>query len=256
MKRCPKCDRSRHYRLSDGRLKCRSCGQRFSWTSAWDSVRLSASTKHRLLELFVLGVPSYRQRFASGASAVSRERFYRLLRACCARIERLHDPFDEVIACETADAYGSAAYANNRNAERAIVFGLVCQQGRIMAVPGADGQSLSWQIIDAVREGGLHHGDERPAYTTFKLRGEHVVLRKDKGTRNGRNRIDGIDGFWSYAQSWLHPHRSVPRRYFHLYLAEVLYRYNHRDEDVKPLILGLLKSVSIQELRPILVRKS
>ena len=80
MKRCPSCEGTRHYKLADGRLKCRGCGQRFSWTSVWDSVRLPVATKQRLLELFVLGVPSYRQRFRSDASAAARERFYRLLR--------------------------------------------------------------------------------------------------------------------------------------------------------------------------------
>ena len=73
MKRCPSCEGARHYKLADGRLKCRVCGQRFSWTSVWDSVRLPQPTKHRLLDLFVLGVPSYRQRFGSATSAVSRE---------------------------------------------------------------------------------------------------------------------------------------------------------------------------------------
>ncbi|MEW5835711.1 MAG: transposase, partial [Pseudomonadota bacterium] len=28
MKRCPSCDGARHYRLADGRLKCRACGKR------------------------------------------------------------------------------------------------------------------------------------------------------------------------------------------------------------------------------------
>lgn len=31
MKRCPACGGSRHYRLADGRRKCRVCGRRFSW---------------------------------------------------------------------------------------------------------------------------------------------------------------------------------------------------------------------------------
>jgi len=84
MKRCPACESARHYRLADGRLKCRTCGQRFSWTSVWASVKLSSAAKHRLLELFVLGVPSYRQRFRNDACAAARERFYRLLRASCA----------------------------------------------------------------------------------------------------------------------------------------------------------------------------
>ncbi|WP_080361508.1 transposase [Burkholderia pseudomallei] len=42
MKRCPECAMSRPYELSDGRYKCRSCGKKFSWTSVWDSVRLSS----------------------------------------------------------------------------------------------------------------------------------------------------------------------------------------------------------------------
>jgi transposase len=41
------------------------------------------STKRRFLELFVLGVPVYRQRFRALASAPAIERFYRLVRACC-----------------------------------------------------------------------------------------------------------------------------------------------------------------------------
>src|SRR5512137_189669 len=54
MKKCPSCATARPYLLSDGRLKCRRCGHRFSWTSVWDSVRLSGPTKHRLLEMFYI----------------------------------------------------------------------------------------------------------------------------------------------------------------------------------------------------------
>jgi len=50
-------------------------------------------------------------------------------------------------------------------------------------------------------------------------------------------------------------YRGVPRQYFHLYLAEVCFRFNHRNEDLKPLLYKLLRQTSIQELRPTLVRK-
>ena len=43
--------------------------------------------------------------------------------------------------------------------------------------------------------------------------------------------------------------------YSHLYLAEVCYRFNHRHENLQPLLYKLLKQISIQVLRPILVRK-
>jgi transposase-like protein len=30
----------------------------------------------------------------------------------------------------------------------------------------------------------------------------------------------------------LYPYRGVPQKFFHLYLAEICYRFNHRDEDI------------------------
>jgi transposase len=36
----------------------------------------------------------------------------------------------------------------------------------------------------------------------------------------------------------------VPTKYFHLYLAEVCWRFNHRDENLKPLLYKLLTTLS------------
>ena len=140
MKRCPSCEGARHYRLADGRLKCRGCGQRFSWTSVWDSVwdsvRLPVATKRRLLELFVLGVPSYRQRFRGDASAAARERFYRLLRACCAQAEQLREPFEGAIECDETTFGGARHGPRGWGAlGKVIVFGLIKRNGRVKAMP-------------------------------------------------------------------------------------------------------------------------
>jgi len=86
------------------------------------------------------------------------------------------------------------------------------------------------------------------------MRGEHVIIRKQKGRPVGRDHINGIEGFWSYAKNWLYPYRGVPRKYFHLYLGEICYRFNHRDEDIKPLLISMLKTISTRELEPILVQ--
>ena len=93
MAKCRKCGKSRHWKLADGRLKCRQCGHRFVLPiSVWAASRLSERTKNQLLEWFVLGVPVYRQRFLGCASAPAAERFYRLLRAVCAHQEQLRGP--------------------------------------------------------------------------------------------------------------------------------------------------------------------
>jgi transposase len=47
----------------------------------------------------------------------------------------------------------------------------------------------------------------------------------------------------------------VPADFFHLYLAEVCWRFNHRDEDRKPLLRKLLKTLTTSDIKPILVRK-
>lgn len=258
MKRCPACGGSRHYRLADGRRKCRACGRRFSWTSVWDSICLPAATKHRLLDLFVLGVPSYRQRFRSDASAQARERFYRRVRACCALVEQLREPFEGAVECDETTFGGARKGKRGWGAAgKVIVFGLVKRNGQVKAMPiAAHSRAAVMQQIEAhTREGALYYTDEWQAYATLKLRGEHVMIRKEKGKPVGREHINGIEGFWSYAKNWLYTYRGVPRQYFHLYLAEVCYRYNHRSEDLKPLLLRLLRQTSSQELRPVLVRK-
>lgn len=85
------------------------------------------------------------------------------------------------------------------------------------------------------REGAFFYTDEWQAYATLKVRGEHVVIRKEKGKPVGEIICNGIEGFWSYAKNWLYPYRGVSRKYFHLYLGEVCFRLNHQGQDLKPL---------------------
>lgn len=134
MERCPCYGGCRHYELADGRRKCPRGGRRFSWTSVWHSVRLPSSTTMRLLESFVLGVPSYRQRFRDGASAQARDRFYRLLRACCARVEQLREPFEGAVECDETTIGDARKGKRDRNAAgKMIVFGLIKRNGRVKA---------------------------------------------------------------------------------------------------------------------------
>jgi len=45
-------------------------------------------------------VPVYRQRFRLDTSPAARERFYLVLRACCAYAEELREPFAGAIECD------------------------------------------------------------------------------------------------------------------------------------------------------------
>lgn len=257
MKKCPDCGGARHYELADGRLKCRRCGKRFRWRSAWDCSRLSEAKKHRLLEWFALGVPVYRQRFRQVASAPATERFYRLIRACMAQEEQLGEPLEGALEFDET-TFGGARHGKRGwgAAGKMIVFGIIKRNGKVKAMPiAAHSRAEVMREIQAhTREGSLYYTDEWQAYATLRLRGTHVVIRKEKGKPVGRDHINGIEGFWSYAKNWLYPYRGVPQQYFHFYLGEVCYRFNHRDEDLKPLLVKLLKTTNASELDPILVQ--
>jgi len=79
-------------------------------------------------------------------------------------------------------------------------------------------------------------------------------IRKEKGTPVGRDHINGIEDFWSYAKNWLYPYRGVPQNTSIFHLGEVCSRFNHLPENLKPLLVKLLKATSIQKISPKLVQ--
>lgn len=87
-------------------------------------------------------------------------------------------------------------------------------------------------MIDYTKPGSLYYTDDWHAYTFLDIRGRHVVISKEKGKPKGRDHINGIEGFWSYAKHWLYQYRGVPSHHFHLYLKEIEWRFNHRNENL------------------------
>ena len=259
MRKCTACGRARFWALADGRYKCKTCGHRQrDALSAWDSLWLSEAQKHQLIERFVLGVPVYRQRFRPVCGANTAEKMYRLLRACCAYDEQWREPFTGALECDETTFGGARHGPRGWGAlGKVIVFGIIKRNGQVKAMPIAshDRKAVMQQIDAHSREGSLYYTDQWQAYATLKLRGDHVVIRKEKGRPVGRDHINGIEGFWSYAKNWLYPYRGVPSKYFHLYLGEVCYRFNHRNEDLQTLLYKLLRDTPISKLSPLLVQK-
>lgn len=176
-----------------------------------------------------------------------------------AHAEQLRDPFEGSLECDETTFGGARKGKRGWDAAgKAIVFGIVKRNGIVKAwpIPAHDRTSIMNVIQAESREGSLYYTDEWQAYATLRLRGDHVVIRKQKGRPVGRDHINGIEGFWSYAKNWLYPYRGAPKRFFHLYLGETRYRFNHRHEDLKPLIIKLLKTISANktEINPVQIR--
>ena len=133
------------------------------------------------------------------------------------------------------------------------MLGILKRNGkvRVWPVQGRGAERLLPLIRAHTRQGSLYYTDNWHAYGSLAVRGGHVVVRKEKGRPQGRDHINGIEGFWSYAKHWLYQYRGVPKKFFHLYLAEISYRFNYRDEDLFPRVYGLLQRTSACEIQKI-----
>lgn len=254
-RKCPVCGHHWAWQLNDGRFKCRGCRSRYRWRSVWQASRLNETDKKRLLEFFVLGVPVYRARFRSPVSRPTAEKFFRQIRQVLALHEEVAGPLEGSVECDETMFGGHRKGKRGWGAAgKVLVFGLLKRNGvvRVFAVPSRSRAVLLPLIAQHTTPGSLFYTDEWHAYTALRVRGQHVVVSKERGVPKGRDHINGIEGFWSYAKNWLYPYRGVPKKFFHLFLAELCFRFNHRDQDLFPLIHKLLQQADAAQVDDLL----
>jgi len=213
----------------------------------WESFRFSARDRRRLLEYFVLGVPAYRLRFRGPVSRPTAERFFRCIREVLSTDQGCTEPLCGTIECDETTFGGKRSGKRGWGAAgKILVFGILQRNGivQVFPVPKRSAHVVRGLLRHYTKPGSLYYTDDWHAYATLGLRGNHVVVRKDKGQPKGRDHINGIEGFWSYAKHWLYHYRGVPQKFFHVYLGEISFRFNHRNEDLYPLILKLLQTTT------------
>lgn len=243
---CRRCGAVRPYRLSSGRLRCRGCGHTFSHASGTllARIRLPRRTLAHLLYLFTLGVPAYRARQYSGVGLKTMQRTYTRFREAIygAAAEELHQLAGVLELDETTFGGYRPGKRGWGAAGKRVVFGIYKRNGRVLCfpVPNRSWATLLPLIEQHTAPGSLFYTDEYRAYASLRVRGDHVTVRKSDGRPRGRDHVNGIEGFWSTAKHWLYTYRGVPQHHFHLYLKEIEFRFNHRDQDLMHLIAQLL----------------
>lgn len=251
--KCPRCNYSLFWTLSTGQKECINCGLRryFKTQGLTNKTRISSYWKWRLAEFFALGVPAYRLRFQIPHNLKTINKFYFLIRKAIYQesIEEFNKLSGKLEMDETMFG-GKRPGKRGWGAEgKVIVFGIYKRNGRVLtlSIPSRKTKALKSIINHCTKPGSLYYTDDWHAYTYLSVRGNHVVVTKDKGVPKGRDHINGIEGFWSYAKHWLYIYRGVPKQHFHLYLKEVEWRFNHRNENLIPLPKKLLNQRIVKE---------
>lgn len=242
------CAHENKWFLQDNRWRCRDCGftKRIKQAGTWLQ-KLRKSRKHlrKLVRYFALGVPAYRLRFEAPVSLKTIHRVYLTIRRAIyqqsvAELESLAGTLE----IDESPFGGKHPGKRGWGAEgKILVFGIYQRDGRVLTFPVSSRatNTLLPIIQNYTKPGSLYYTDNWHAYASLSIRGDHVVVRKEKGKPKGRDHLNGIEGFWSYAKHWLYQYRGVPKSVFPLYLKELEYRFNHRDQNLVPLIMNALR---------------
>ena len=115
-----------------------------------------------------------------------------------------------------------------------IVFGIYQRNGKVLTFPISSRakETMRPYITRYTKAGSLYYTDDWFAYTSLPVLGNHVVILKEKGIPKGRNHINGIEGFWSFAKERLMKHHGISPWKFPFYLKEMEFRYNYRKENL------------------------
>ena len=235
-KKCIQCGSFKVNKTTRGYVKCRSCQKQKSLKMI--------RTEIGIVTAFYQQQPAYRLANDLGADYQSVTRVYQKLRLAIYHIAELEG------AKLSGDIEMDEAYFGGRRkgkrgrgaAGKNIVFGLLERDGRVYTrvVEGVSANDLMTVIRKKTRKGSVYYSDTFKSYNSLKRLGKHHTVNHSKSMvdKRTKNHINGIEGFWSFAKHILYNYRGVSKFHFPMYLKEVEYRYNHRNENLFKLFLS------------------
>lgn len=116
--------------------------------------------------------------------------------------------------------------------DKAPVLGMVQRDGKLKAVkvPNTTTETLSTEIINAVKEGATLYTDEYSSYKALKRIYDHqFVKHSSKQYVNGRIHTNTIEGFWSLLKRGIFGiYHFTSKKHLQMYVDEFVFRYNTR----------------------------
>lgn len=248
---CPRCGHRKVYTLSGDRLRCASCKYTFQpFSGRWiNNGALSPSEWLRLVSLFVEECSVHQMKQQLGLSyntvykALTAIRFAILAHAIDAR---------QLISSATGlDSYlkGNRLTGGPREMrmDTIPVYGILRRDDLVFIdlVPGFQAETLFHFHMNfhlkLIRTGNLVYTDRYKDYDALMFCGNdslpyEIIRRYDEPPH-----IDAVgDNFWQYAQSRIKRFRGISCQRFPLYLKELEFRFNNRNNSIAELITAHL----------------
>ncbi|MES9992281.1 MAG: transposase [Candidatus Thiodiazotropha sp.] len=129
---------------------------------------------------------------------------------------------------------------------KTMLFGIIKQNGWVYTeiIPGDSKQILQSVMRDKLKLDSRIHPDGRREYQGLidmsRAKYYHIQNR-DSHSVSINSKINGSETFWAYAKLRLSKMKGIRHGMFYFHLKETEFRFNHRREDVYPLVLKLLR---------------
>lgn len=236
-KKCVFCGSFKVNKTKRGYVRCRVCGKQKSLRKI--------RTEIAIVTGFYQQQPAYRLATDLGVDYQTITRLYQKLRLLIYHIAELEGAklSGEI---EMDESYFGGRRKGNRGRGakgKSIAFGLLERDGRVYTrvVEGVSGDQLMDIIRKKTRKGSVYYTDKFKSYNSLKRWGKHHTVNHSKSMvdKKTKNHINGIEGFWSFAKHILYNYRGVSKYHFPMYLKEVEYRFNHRNENLFKLFLSV-----------------
>ena len=202
---------------------------------------------NKLIEFFVLEVSAIKAAKSLLIHRHTAERIYQRIRLCLARECEKEGPFAGEVEIDESYFGGKRKGHRGRGAAGKVpVFGVLKRNGKVYTqiVEDVSRETLRRIIRTKIIPETIIYSDSFRSYDGLVLDGfRHYRINHDYSfSTKLRNHINGIENFWSFAKNKLKRYYGINRKYFYLFLKEMEFRFNHRNDDLARKIKQILKS--------------
>jgi transposase len=241
---CPNCDERVFYFMSRQRLRCKICGTDFNplKSTKFSEIKISVSKWLILIKLFELSVSARKASVEMNMSYKTTLKAFDILRKSI--VEELSKR-DEILKgeIELDESYFGGKRKGKRGrgaAGKTIVFGILERGGKVSVeiVKNVTADTLMNETVKKVRRGSIVYTDKWRGYDSLMFSGyKHLNIDHRYRFKEGKVFINGVEGFWSFAKERLIKYHGISKHKFILYLKEMEWRYNNRNEDLFEMLI-------------------
>ncbi len=204
----------------------------------------------KIIECFCEDIPASKTAGILDINRNTINRYYNLFREVIFKQQREEvSKFVGEVECDES-YFGAHRVRGKRGrgaAGKTPVFGVLKRGGCVYVevVKNCSKDALMPIIQGKILEGSTVYTDGWKAYDGLILNGydHYRIFHSQNEFARGKNHVNGIESFWSFAKRRLNKFHGIASHKFFLHIKECEWRFNNRQKDQKKLLWDLLKNM-------------